>query len=767
MGIRGELPTPRPDAIESPIPNAGLEQEELQQLVALDQPISQTSQTSQVAEAEEEFDPELENPPMEQEAFDDIQRAPAGEPTFEELQEELGLSDASPASKAIDSHLQQIGFWEELGARVQTSVGRNAKERMSLLKAKFPKKRISKNKDGDLFIDGIPADPEIGEGGAREFVMDIADWTGDITEAVLSSAVELGVVAAGTASSFGLGVAPAYIAGAAAGSGIGVKGRGDMVEALGGERMEADKELEMIAGTTALNLAFLGAGALVRKTGGAVINAVKAAKNNLPTRRIERLAVITKNIKDVAEEIGLKTDATSIKQNIHGGIETAYTKLQNSIGVLDDEAVKYAGGKAFVPKNYLEESLKMMDDYGAVIDPKTFRVSIPDREVYAFGAEGGEKVLKQLAEEHNAILDNFVIRDGQVLSGGMSARKMIDKAKKLGDIANTRFMENKGKIGRVYKKLANASSSDRMEMMTDVLKNTEYGGHIEDTYKEFADNIGIVREFKNLFKSAKDSEKLIDVLITPKNSENLEKLKGILGKDSAEWGQLVSTWMNDAMENKFSSTSGIFDAKGFLDKVKSLGPATREVLMTTPQFNRLQREAVKYGKIATKDLIHDTGNQAILESIVKVWAAPFLGIQQLPGTRARAVWQLTKSNATAADYLLDDGFINLAKKAETLAEKKSWLKTKKAFSILINNSQKATLSNGRKVYVSTPALRNTLMMMTTPEGVPEAIGKQVEGIYEGSKQAAKQSWDSMTSSNLAPEEFVEPTEEELIKELGL
>ncbi|MCP3873385.1 MAG: hypothetical protein GY699_09565 [Desulfobacteraceae bacterium] len=743
MGIRVQQPQPQPSMIQSPVPGAELEQD------FMTQEVTETSQPSMVAEQGQYVEPEIETVPA---------RDIAGELTDEELIEELGLS-ADPrkqATDAITSRLAEMGFWKELESRLASSVGRTPKERASILRDKFPDSKITVKK-GEVLMDGRPVDLPKGEGGVREFGMDIADWGGDIAEAVLSTAIELGITAGGTFVASPVGTIPAYAAGAATGAGAGVKARGKAVEKLGGKQMSIQDEMDLIIETSGLNLAFLGAGALVRKGFTTAKGAIKEAAKSMPARRIERLAAIQKTIKDVADEIGARVDPESIKQKIFGAVDHSYEKLEKSIGLLRNETIEAAGNQRFVPRNFLKQSTKMFKDYGVQVDPVSFKATMPTEQVYAFGAEGGEGVLADVIKRYNEVLDTLMIKDGQV-TGGLSAKRMFDKTKQLGDTAFQRFANKQPKIGKVYKDLSKAASSDRNEMLNQVLKGTEYEGFISDTYNKFSDEIDMTREFRNLFRSNKDSEKIIDAVIKPQNSETLMNLKGLLGEGSDEWNQFVSGWMNDLIEKNTSQTTGIFNADKFLSSIKRLGDKTRKVLITDEHFNKLRKQAVDYSKIETADLVKDAKAQGVLQSLYKTIVAPMAGIAQLPGTRAKAAWQLVKPNATAADYLLDDGFLKLAQEAQNRTEKRAWMKTREIFKNILANSTKAKVGN-RTIYVSTPAVRK-MLLMTLPDGTLQPVAGELRGLYEDVKGRITETPEGSLTAG-------EPTDEELIKELGL
>jgi len=662
----------------------------------------------------------------------------ADTPSDDEILGAMGFENMSEAASAIKSKLDQRGFFSKFGERFKASFGRNTEETASFLRNKFGAENV-KIEDGNIkfradkkekFQDFDPTviperkDLPSGVGAAfQEMGLDIADFGGDIVEGVLSAAIELGVVSGTTLATGGAGAVPAFAAGAAISGAVGPQARAEALEAFGGTRDVNIDEVDLSIGAAGLNVAMLGLGAFAKKGFNKGAEAIRAFNQQRPIKVIEQVAVINKSVDDFVREQAIPVDPKVAATEVFGALDKIEKNLSSEVGVFIEDAIEATKGQRFVPENYLRETVKVFQDARVVVDPNTLKANIGPGTL-TLGSPNGKQALKGIVDQFNEIMDKT--RAG----GGLDLREMDDLKKSMFSLkqAWSKGAQNLPKdkrIAAVVGKIHGGMATDRVSQIKTALKDTVDGKSIDDAIGNFAESADDLKEFKKLFSRADSAEIAGDALIKKGNSERVIKLKNILGEESPEWKQFRATWLNQRMEDATSLTTGIFDAKQFIESIsdKRLGKEVRSQLMTDGDFRRMQKAATDFDRLGVTDINNSPKGQLAVEAMVSL-ISPFRNAQ------VRGGWALARGNASAADYLLDRGFVKMAEDAASVAEKREFLGARELLRTLVNNSRKVT-KGGKEFYITTPAVRNILRAGIGDE--QQEVGKFFTGL-QGSEE---------------------------------
>jgi len=703
MGMRGELPTPRPDAIESPIPNAGLEQEELQQLVELDQPVSTTSNTSQVAEAEQEIDPELENPPMEQQAFDDIQRAPAGDPTFEEMQAELGIT---PTEK-IKSVLEQQGFFQTLVDRMKVGTalepGGSKKRALQIARRLYPDSEVSQDKKGEILIDGERFDKEDWE------VADIADWSGDFIEAISSMLVEGGAIAGATAAGMpvaGVGGvvsgAIAYPIAAGAGAAAGINAREQAMIAEGGDALTDEERNAMVQEATLYNIAGMGVGKIFKSSFKGIKGLVGSFIESRPKNIITKLAVVHKGVDDMARKFGIPSTPKMAGEKVESVVVNLNKRLGKEVGLLKDELKQVSKGRNFIPEGYLKGTRELLEDQKVDFDNFGFATNVRGKSLTLESGNHGITALNQISEQYNRIL-------GKIHDGNFGIEEMFDEAGSLakGVDWDIQAGASKSALNRHFTDLSTMLASDKNIAAEQAAKGTKYEGLVKGIMGNFSNRAKDLADIRNLATNKESQELFMDALVNRENSERLIKLQSMLGGEgSRHWKEFKSSWFARKMEKSIDPGTGIFNANKFLSTVSdaTLGGDTRKIMINNVDYGKLRVASRAFDETGVTEVLSKGGEQAT--KIIIGLNSPFRA------AKMGAVKKILAGNAHAADYLLDRGFVEMAEKAESRAAKMNILGAKQFIEQWVGNSKMVKTIGGRTIYVTKPTVRNVARIKT-------------------------------------------------------
>jgi hypothetical protein len=572
----------------------------------------------------------------------------------------------------------------DLLARTEAGVGRNKNEEFRILERYYGPGNVKVNPNGEgiLFRKNpkdkfSQVDPK-GINSVMEFFGDLADMSG------VGSDVAVGLMTdmLGKAASVGLGGLMGPVAGAA--GVVGTAGasatavnvaRKSLVRNFGGVEPDPTySDTQDIATNTGLNLVMMGLGS----AGSHVMEMAKDTQ----LARIAQVAAIRRGFDKISESFAplmrTKGDlgkelAGDVIEKSGGLIEKVSQDLSQAVGAVDNQlytAAKQSGFKG-KPTQTLAKMQEILDEAGvskiqaAATDPMQAGKSVSRplqydaKSVSMSGAKDvmeskqGFGVLKDMTDDFNEL---------SVLAsrGGVPPDKLLSRLRYWQSEAKFDKDLASPKIQELFKELQHSAIEDRAAYASQVLGDGPAGQMFKSAYADYSRRIGPLERLKELYKQVDEApERFVDALVEKGNSTRLRQVKEIFGSGSNEFNEIKAQWFQGLVEKHVSPTTGLFNSDGFLKEFDGHGKDVLNELLSKEEQNKVKRLAYNMSKIATSDLAPEKAVDQIGNNFALV---PFTNRIAL----ARWVIKMVSKNASAADYLVNDGYKEL--KAPLLAK---------------------------------------------------------------------------------------------------
>lgn len=263
------------------------------------------------------------------------------EPTAAEISESdilaaLDNKTKTGVANTVKARLKEQGYFQKLFDRAITNVGRNPKERYSILSRRLGKDNVRLDGDNLMVKDKsgkfVQFDPDSGiiPDSLEEFSMDIADIAGDVIEGAVSALGEAGLLVASGVTGGPVGLGAGIMAAGGAGAAVS-KLRGEAVEMVGGvEDEEYDNFAEGL-----FNAGLFGIGSLIKQPARFAKRVISDALSETPGKIIDKVAIINKGVDDIInKEIpGYKRGVEQVGIDTFGVIEKRHKELGKTLGL--------------------------------------------------------------------------------------------------------------------------------------------------------------------------------------------------------------------------------------------------------------------------------------------------------------------------------------------------------------------------------------------------------------------------------------------------
>lgn len=678
--------------------------------------------------------------------------AGAAPPSVDDLLAAFG--EPPPAASPAQNRVVQPGDELEIGgqgagfkARFRAGLGRNLQEQASLFEKSFGtgNVKIKENKiffrrPGEKRFKAVEPD-ELGFWS--DLISDlVADNSGALVEGGISAISEATGATAGTILGGPAGTVRGYLVGASGGGFAGAMARQGLVADAGGK---VDPSISLLnEGLTgaALNVGALGVGAALKEAGKGAISLIKSAYLESPLGRIKALAKINAALEGMAQEYRVGEKGV-VGQAIKTASERERTRLNTQVQLSRDVVLKRAGEQKFSADTtlaYLKETLEKQgiefDKDGSALyhEPVegqqflAFRPSevptglvtptgdqllrtqveripgqLPDRPSFdpakPFGAQQGRSLMQVMVNDYNRLLSD-------THSGGVPARDLFNYASFYGDAGD--FQKEFGtKVTTQYRKLGHEAAVDRDRMVGQVLGNSPAGDYFRQAYAEYTGKTDQLRQFEKIVKKAEAAGGLglvTDAVIQHGKPQKIQQFKALFGDETSVdpelgdsvWKAVKGDWMMSTIKKSTDPSTGILDGKQLLKMLRSYGDETLREVLAPDELTAMRKLAVKSQQIFKSDIAGAEDYTKFVAELPFVSRAGWF-------LKSKILWQLTKWNAKAADKLLDDQFMDEARKAATPEAREELLKTIQAYRSLHDRAVKVKLKDGREAYRDLPS----------------------------------------------------------------
>ena len=759
MGLRKDIPTPSPANLESPVPLQNQPPEDISGLAPIDivggeEPLPAPEPVAEevAPEPEPERAPAAEELPELEITPDDIADILINNPEIssEELDELLTVLDPVKAVK--------LSFQQKLKERFAAGLPIDMTKRVAALKKKVEKGteikigrfeesegdpsdptsivergEFTEDPEGEIHVkrpgekEFSPFDPS--ELGLEEAGLDIADLGGDLFEGIITGLTEAGIIGAGAAGTAGLGAIPATAAALATGPVVGLGARQGLSQLVTGEDVvEEENALSELGTSVGLNfLAFGG-----QKIAGRVLDLVGDFFQSGPKTVAKNVVEVQKFTEDTIKKIGVSAEPVEAGAKFAGALDKIRNDFGGEVQLLKDKVSRRTTGEVFPAENYMNSVRKSLEENGATLDEFGF-ATLPKSQSKAIRAirEGDsvgplvETKAARAGQEGKAALSRLVndYNDNVALikqNGGLSFDKIDEITGSLQARPEITDATAKQRVNNMLTGIENSAKDDRDLIMTGVMQGgsdteRELALSAMDTYSE---NIASLQAAKKIFKqSSEENELFVKAMTRPNNIKTLKETKALLGEGSKEWRNFKASWLDDTMSKNIDSRTNVFDANKFLKEIDS-DRSVRKVMLDDPEFRDLAIASRKFSKIDFSKVDFKPQEKQAMTSFVGAMSG-------FVGAKIRGATDFLFNLGSAADYLVKDGFVDMAKAAATESEKMFWIKRRNLYREIINTSQRVQNKNGSFKYILTPASRTLLRRTAKDELAPNEPQQEV------------------------------------------
>lgn len=673
------------------------------------------------------------------------------------------------------------GYLQNLRDRWDAGMGRNPQESVAILQTKYGKQNVKLANGGKEIAVRQPNGKFMTLDGDQvgfwaDLIGDIADASGGLYQGAHSAVAEIpGVAAAAAAAPETGGGSLLAIPPILAAAGMhGANARDSAVRAYG-ITPTANLTEEQIAGAAA-NVVGYGVGAALKNTLQGAAKFVQNARLTSPEERIRQLGVVRSTLDEIATRYfprGARVTADQTDASIRSATERLSSELGSQVGAKRGQVLRMAGEEGrFSAQQTIDElrdilrpyvsferdgTAKLSGEVGAGVDytmrPPTVvdtgilnergqpisriaklnwqEVPVPGQPVREpinpGGMNEGPKLFEKLTEDYNRLLT-------EQAQGGVKAQELFDTTSYYQE--NGHFHQLHGdRATQIAKRVGYASAADRNQMAMQVLGGDPEGAEykaFEAAYKNHSEKIDYLRDMETMLSKQENAPVISEAIIRPKKAEDIRKFKqmygagtsDLAGTDQSPWGNVRSYWINKLFEDHVDPSTGILNTRKLLETLNKYGddvlsevfrPAEKGKLGELGQIRQL---ALKANKIQVNDLMTPEQYAGFIKDLVQ--SPVFRGL--MPKARALIAWTLSKPRPMAADYLVEEGWRDVAKMPEL--ERPAWEQMVSNYRSMYELARRRKV-NGREIFMDAPRA-------VTPGAVGQAaVGATVRGAAAG------------------------------------
>lgn len=599
---------------------------------------------------------------------------------------EAGIDDAS-----IDQALSELTTISAVEAPVVIDeTNTEGAPRWARFKSKFgqnveDQRRIMQSSLGDAYDTKISDDEVLfkkkGEKKYRrvdpkqfELISDLTDFAPEVLEgAATSVGAGLGTLAGGPIGT---------VAGAAGGGALGGAARNMAVQAFGAEPT-ADLAKEAAFGA-AVNTLMLPAAAAGRWGMKGVLNLFEDAVGGSPTAVVRQASKIRQGFDELRAEIGIPRGTKGeAGKEIRTAADKVASDLSKEMDMFRTQATKAAGDAPLKAERTAGKIKELLAKQNLIPEADgTFKMPSKDElaQWEPFGDSSG-KILHDLITDYNEINKN----------GGLTMLRLFNKAdayRKTADFAKT----NPKAVNAIYRQLRGAIGQDQADAAALVLKGTDGEELAQTAVKKYAANKGALDKVERLTR--RSAEKIADSLSSKNNSEIVEDLAQVFGKDSDTFKTVQTHWVSNILEKSIDKDSGIINGNMVEDAMDSFGKDVVRQFLEPQQEASIRMLAKRSRKLPFFDPAKNASEAGLLKNFVQAWSGNIAG----QAAFARLTYSVLGGNSRAMRWLAKDGIQEIAQQTKDPVGRTSLMKLASGLQWMVENSQiKKTTKGGEKL----------------------------------------------------------------------
>lgn len=385
---------------------------------------------------------------------------------------------------------------------------------------------------------------------------------------------------------------------------------------------------------------------------------------------VGKLSQVRTAFKEFKESIFPQAAPTPEKTGIAVGnaIDKVHETLSKSVGLIKDEALALAEQKGInAPMSHTMERVgNILQEHGYAINDLGEATAIgsgqwshlPEPAGQSLVGEGRMGAVRRLADYYNRLNKESAASQGTQLKQVFSD---IDNLTKFS--AFDKATPINADVRNLYKSVRNAATQDRNSAINEIYKDSGLPNEKiwKDSFDKYSGNIDAISDFKAMFHSPQERELLVDAMSKSSSAEKNEMLDGmkqVLGQDSKEWnsfrGEVFSNILTKNTQNGVVNAGEI--AK-FLTKPGNQPFVTR-------MFSNEEKGTLNRMLLETQKINKGVGLSDDKKNVLKAGMDVLSHMSGKPIQFVKSMMGVLENNKEAVDYLVDEGFLEMAQKAE-------------------------------------------------------------------------------------------------------
>lgn len=344
---------------------------------------------------------------------------------------------------------------------------------------------------------------------------------------------------------------------------------------------------------------------------------------------------------------------------IGNAVDKVHETLSKSVGAIKNEALALAEQKGQnVQMNASSTKIaSILQDHGYFIDDLGMAKPFASVDQSLIG-EGRLGAVDKLADYYNRIAGEANGQAGTPLKQVFSD---IDNLSKLS--AFDKSTPVNADVRSLYRQVRNAAAQDRNAAINDLYQGSGLPNEKiwKDSFDKYSGNIDAISDFQSMFHSPQERELLVNTLSkssTPQKNEMLDGMKQVLGSESKEWNAFRGEVFSNLLERH--TQNGVVDASGMAKFLTAPGNQP----FITRVFSNEEKGVMNKMLMETQRINRGAGLDERGKGIVKAGMELLSHMGGKPIQVVKTMMGVLENNKEVVDYLVDDGFLEMAQTAE-------------------------------------------------------------------------------------------------------
>lgn len=356
-----------------------------------------------------------------------------------------------------------------------------------------------------------------------------------------------------------------------------------------------------------------------------------------------------------------ESDSSAVGISVGDAMDKTHETLSKQLELMKDHAVALAEqtGQKVNTSATMNAIKTEVQKYGYYLNDSGHLAPIP-------GASSGlsdtpvNSALQDLVGMHNNLSAQQTTQGGRNLEYFLTDLDKLAKKAKFDKISNS-----DSDVVNMYKAVRESAAGDRNDFLKSLYGQTDLPDSkaVTGAITKYEGNIDAIKSFNGTFDIAQKRELLIDSLSkssTPDKNEMLDNIFQVLGPTNKNWNSLKSGIFDNILDK--NTQNGVLNAPAvmkLLTNPSNKPSAYAKRLFSDDQVSTLNKMLFESQKITNESGINPSSASKLQKGMTFL-----ISLAGKPIDFARQMFGILGNNKKAVDYMVDDGFLEMARNAE-------------------------------------------------------------------------------------------------------